>query len=178
MVALMPTASTSQILGSTESVEGFGSMIHSRRTLAGDFLHVNKHLVRELEERGLWSVQMGKSLVRARGSIHGIASIPDDVKAVYKTVWELKQRRVIELSAERGPFVCQSESMNLHFSGPTHGKVIAALYHGWRLGLKTGLYYARTQPIAQAIAFTVDKSEEEEVASCKVGDEGCVSCGS
>ena len=168
--AAMPTASTSQILGNTESFEPLTSNVYSRRVLAGDFYVVNKHLVRDLTALGLWTAEIRNRIVMDRGSVQGVKEIPDDLKSVYKTVWEIKQKRVIDMAAERAPWIDQSQSMNLHIANPTSQNLTSAHFRSWKLGLKTGMYYLRSKPKVDAIQFTVTKEvpssvpEEEEDA--------------
>lgn len=159
MVAPMPTASTSQILGNNEAFEPFTSNIYSRRVLAGDFVMVNQHLVLDLIRLNLWDVAVKNQIIADRGSVQNVKSIPDDVKALYKTVWEIKQRTILDMAADRGAWIDQSQSLNIHLAEPTVGKLTSTHFHAWRLGLKTGLYYLRTRPKADAIQFTIDQDE-------------------
>ncbi|KAJ7274198.1 ribonucleotide reductase alpha subunit [Mycena rebaudengoi] len=158
LTAPMPTASTSQILGNNECFEPYTSNIYTRRVLSGEFQVVCPWLLRELVDLGLWDDNMKNMLIAHRGSVQNIPNIPDDVKAIYKTVWEISQKRILELSADRGAFICQSQSLNVHLSAPTMGQLTSMHFYGWKKGLKTGMYYLRTQPAAQAIQFTVDQS--------------------
>jgi len=170
LLAPMPTASTAQILGNNESIEAYTSNIYTRRVLSGEFQIVNPHLLKDLTERGLWNNDMKNQLIGSNGSVQGIASIPDDIKALYKTVWELSQRVVIDMAADRGAFIDQSQSLNLHVAEPSFAKLTSMHFYGWKKGLKTGMYYLRTKPAANAIQFTVDKTklkssrEENEAA--------------
>ena len=157
LVAPMPTASTAQILGNNESVEPFTSNIYNRRVLAGEFAVVNKHMMRDLIAMELWTPEVRNQVIAHRGSIQNIACIPDEVKALYKTVWEIKQKHVLEMAADRAPYICQSQSLNLHIADPSHAKLTSAHFYSWRRGLKTGMYYLRTRPKADAIQFTVDQ---------------------
>ncbi|KAF7364873.1 Ribonucleoside-diphosphate reductase [Mycena venus] len=157
LTAPMPTASTSQILGNNECFEPYTSNIYTRRVLSGEFQVVCPWLLRELVERGLWDENMKNMLIAHRGSVQNIPTIPDDVKAIYKTVWEISQKRILELAADRGAFICQSQSLNVHLSAPTMGQLTSMHFYGWKRGLKTGMYYLRTQPAAAAIQFTVDQ---------------------
>ncbi len=163
LIALMPTASTSQILGNTECFEPITSNIYTRSTLAGDFVVINKFLVRDLMERGLWNKDMKDSIIAENGSIQNIEGIPDELKALYKTVWEIKQKVLIDLSIDRGPYVCQTQSLNLFFEEPEPNKLTGALVHGWRNGLKTGSYYIRSRPKVQAQQFTIDPVKKREM---------------
>ncbi|KAK7048647.1 ribonucleoside-diphosphate reductase [Favolaschia claudopus] len=157
LTAPMPTASTSQILGNNECFEPYTSNIYTRRVLSGEFQVVNPWLLRELVDRGLWDEDMKNMLIAHRGSVQNIPIIPDDVKSIYKTVWEISQKRVLELAADRGAYICQSQSLNVHLSAPTMGQLTSMHFYGWKRGLKTGMYYLRTQPAAAAIQFTVDQ---------------------
>ncbi|CDO77157.1 hypothetical protein BN946_scf184657.g32 [Trametes cinnabarina] len=158
LVAPMPTASTSQILGNNECFEPYTSNIYTRRVLAGEFQVVCPWLLRELVELGLWNDDMKNMIIANNGSIQSIDGIPDDVKAIYKTVWEISQKKVLDLAADRGAFICQSQSLNVHLQSPTMGQLTSMHFYGWKKGLKTGMYYLRTRPAAQAIKFTVDSS--------------------
>ncbi|KAI1269944.1 ribonucleotide reductase [Xylariaceae sp. FL1019] len=171
LVAPMPTASTSQILGNNECFEPYTSNIYSRRVLAGEFQVVNPWLLRDLVDMGLWSDNMKNHIIAAGGSIQGIPSIPDDIKALYKTVWEISQKKVIEMAADRGAFIDQSQSLNIHMRDPTMGKITSMHFAGWKLGLKTGMYYLRTQAAAQPIQFTVDQEALKIVdsATARIG---------
>ncbi|XP_063612743.1 ribonucleoside-diphosphate reductase large subunit-like [Penaeus indicus] len=159
LLAPMPTASTAQILGNNESIEAYTSNIYSRRVLSGEFQVVNHHLLRDLTELGLWDDETKNEMIAKNGSIQGIAKIPDDLKALYKTVWEISQKVVIQMAADRGAFIDQSQSLNIHIAEPNYGKLTSMHFYAWKLGLKTGMYYLRTKPAANAIQFTVDKSK-------------------
>ncbi|XP_037786984.1 ribonucleoside-diphosphate reductase large subunit-like [Penaeus monodon] len=159
LLAPMPTASTAQILGNNESIEAYTSNIYSRRVLSGEFQVVNHHLLRDLTELGLWDDETKNEMIAKNGSIQGIAKIPDDLKALYKTVWEVSQKVVIQMAADRGAFIDQSQSLNIHIAEPNYGKLTSMHFYAWKLGLKTGMYYLRTKPAANAIQFTVDKSK-------------------
>lgn len=189
-VALMPTASTSQIMGYTECFEPLTSNIAQRKTIAGNFITVNKYLVGDLIGLGLWSEEMKNRIVMEEGSIQRIAEIPEDVKALYKTVWDLSQRTIIDMAADRGAFVCQSQSMNLFVPVPEISRISNMLFYSWSRGLKTGSYYLRIKPPASADKFSImDPSAKREPASasdnapapppaCRRGEDGCLSCGS
>lgn len=151
LLAPMPTASTSQILGFNECFEPYTSNIYSRRVLAGEFQVVNPWLLKDLVDMGLWSDAMKNRIIASNGSIQGIANIPDDIKALYKTVWEISQKNIIDMAADRAAFIDQSQSLNIHLRDPTIGKLTSMHFHGWRKGLKTGMYYLRTQAAAAAI---------------------------
>ncbi|KAI1165848.1 ribonucleoside-diphosphate reductase large chain [Nemania serpens] len=157
LMAPMPTASTSQILGNNECFEPYTSNIYSRRVLAGDFQVVNPWLLKDLVDLGLWSDNMKNRIIADNGSIQNVPSIPTEVKALYKTVWEISQRTVVQMAADRGAFIDQSQSLNIHMKDPTMGKITSMHFAGWKLGLKTGMYYLRTQAAAQPIQFTVDQ---------------------
>ena len=154
-VAPMPTASTASIFGNTESTEAVQSNVFSRRTLAGEFVIVNKHLVRDLIECGLWTPETKAAIVARGGSVQGVPGIPADVQKLYRTAWELSMRTVIDMSADRGAYVCQSQSLNLFVAAPTFKKLTSMHFHAWKRGLKTGCYYLRTQPAATAVQVTV-----------------------
>jgi ribonucleoside-diphosphate reductase alpha chain len=160
LVAPMPTASTSQILGNNECFEPYTSNIYSRRVLSGEFIIVNKHLLKDLVNLGLWSADMKDRIIRANGSIQGIPEIPSDIKELYKTVWEMKQRSLLDQAADRAPYICQSQSLNLFIETPDYKKLTSMHFYAWKKGLKTGIYYLRTQAAAQAEKFTVAKQAE------------------
>lgn len=151
LVGPMPTASTSQILGFNECFEPYTSNIYSRRVLAGEFQIVNPWLLKDLVDMGLWSDNMKNRIIANNGSIQGIPNIPDDIKALYKTVWEISQKKILEMAADRGAYIDQSQSLNIHIQNPTMGKLTSMHFYGWKLGLKTGMYYLRTQAAAAAI---------------------------
>jgi len=159
LLAPMPTASTAQILGNNEGIEAYTSNIYSRRTLSGEFQVVNQHLLRDLTEHDLWDDDMKNQLIAHNGSIQKIEAIPVDIKALYKTVWEISQKNILQMAADRGAFIDQSQSLNIHIAEPNYGKLSSMHFHGWKLGLKTGMYYLRTKAAASAIQFTVDKSK-------------------
>jgi ribonucleoside-diphosphate reductase alpha chain len=158
LVAPMPTASTSQILGNNECFEPYTSNIYTRRTLSGEFIVVNKHLMQDLIHLGLWNEQMKNKLIAANGSVQNIAEIPQNIKDLYKTVWEISQKSIIDMAADRGAYICQSQSMNLFLSDPNFGKLTSMHFYAWKKGLKTGMYYLRSQAAASAIKFTIDKA--------------------
>ncbi len=195
MVAPMPTASTSQILGNNECFEAFTSNLYVRRTLSGEFIVLNKHLVNDLIERGLWSSDMKDEILRHKGSVQAIEAIPEDLKELYKTTWEIKQKHVIDMAADRGAYIDQSQSLNIHMIDANPAKVTSMHFYGWRKGLKTGMYYLRTKAAADAIQFTVEqkKAEDEtveglanraeatsmEAIACSLDTpDDCLSCGS
>ena len=133
------------------------SNIYTRRVLAGEFQVVCPWLLRDLVDRGLWDDEMKNRIIDNNGSVQNIPQIPDDLKAIYKTVWEISQKKVLDLAADRGAFICQSQSLNVHLQAPTIGQLTSMHFYGWKRGLKTGMYYLRTRPAAQAIQFTVDQ---------------------
>jgi ribonucleoside-diphosphate reductase alpha chain len=177
LVAPMPTASTSQILGNNECFEPYTSNIYSRRVLSGEFIIVNKHLLKDLVQLGLWNNDMKNRIIGNNGSIQTINEIPADIRELYKTVWEIKQRSLIDMAADRGAFICQSQSLNLFVDTPSVSRLSSMHFYAWKKGLKTGMYYLRTQAAAQAVQFTVEKQEVAEGAVCTMQD-GCVTCGS
>ncbi len=156
LLAPMPTASTSQILGYNECFEPFTSNLYTRRTLAGEFIVINKYLLRMLMKEGLWSEDLKQEIVARNGSVQGISSIPEKIQAIFKTSWEIKQRILIDLAAARGAFICQSQSLNLFISDPTYSKLTSMHFHAWKQGLKTGCYYLRTKAPVAAQKFTID----------------------
>jgi ribonucleoside-diphosphate reductase subunit M1 len=156
LLAPMPTASTSQILGNNECFEPYTSNIYVRRVLSGEFTVVNQHLLTDLTRLGLWSPDVKNELVAANGSVADL-DIPDDLKELYKTVWEIKQRVLVDMAADRGAFIDQSQSFNVHMSDANFGKLTSLHFHAWKAGLKTGMYYLRTRAAADAIKFTVDQ---------------------
>jgi ribonucleoside-diphosphate reductase alpha chain len=191
LLAPMPTASTSQILGNNECFEPYTSNIYTRRVLAGEFAVVNKHLLKDLIELGLWSADMKNMIVAANGSIQSIPGIPDDIREIYKTAWEIKQKSLIDMSADRGAFICQSQSLNLFVADANFGKLSSMHFYSWEKGLKTGMYYLRTKAAADAIKFTVERQSEAQITpsvaieatemeqiACSIDDpEGCEACG-
>jgi ribonucleoside-diphosphate reductase alpha chain len=168
LLAPMPTASTAQIMGNNEAFEPFTSNIYTRRTLSGEYILVNKHLVNDLIAIGLWDEDVKNMIILNKGSVQGIAGIPDDIKEVYKTVWEIKQKDLIEMSADRGKFICQSQSLNLFIEGVNAAKLTAAHFHSWKLGLKTGMYYLRTKSAADALTgLGIDMSKYKTAPEVK-----------
>jgi len=162
LLAPMPTASTAQILSNNECFEPFTTNIYLRRVLAGEFVVVNKYLVEDLKKIGMWSKEMRDLMIKAGGSIQNIIEIPDELKQLYKTVWEISQKCIIDMAADRGRFICQSQSMNLFVEAPTFAKLSSMHMYAWKKGLKTGMYYLRTKPKAKAIQFTL----EPECVAC------------
>jgi ribonucleoside-diphosphate reductase alpha chain len=184
-MAPMPTASTSQILGNNECIEPVTSNIYTRRVLSGEFAMVNKHLVRDLIQLGLWNEEMKDRIIAHNGSVQYIPEIPADMKELYRTVWEIKQKSILEMAADRGAFIDQSQSLNVHMEDTNFGKLSSLHFAAWKLGLKTGMYYLRTRPAVDAIKFTIkeptQKTAAEQAAAmvCSLENpEACVSCGS
>jgi ribonucleoside-diphosphate reductase alpha chain len=193
LVAPMPTASTSQILGNNECFEPYTSNIYTRRVLSGEFIIVNKFLLRDLVNRGLWDNAMKDKIITANGSIQEIDEIPAEIKELYKTVWEIKMRNIIDMAADRGAYICQSQSLNLFINAPNASKLTSMHFYAWKKGLKTGMYYLRTQAASQAVKFTVENQGGKNMdpvipavvgqiadeipagPSCSM-DEGCVTC--
>ncbi|MGY3215452.1 ribonucleoside-diphosphate reductase subunit alpha [Mucilaginibacter sp. HD30] len=193
LVAPMPTASTSQILGNNECFEPYTSNIYTRRVLSGEFIIVNKHLLRDLVNRGMWDTTMKNKIISANGSVQDIPEIPQDLKDLYKTVWEIKMRTIIDMAADRGAYICQSQSLNLFINSPNASKLTSMHFYAWKKGLKTGMYYLRTQAASQAVKFTVEnqggknmdpvipavvQQVEDEIPAgptCSM-EEGCVTC--
>jgi ribonucleoside-diphosphate reductase alpha chain len=166
LLAPMPTASTSQILGNNECFEAFTSNLYVRRTLSGEFIVLNKHLVNDLITEGIWSVELKDQILIHKGSIQDIAAIPDHIKEIYKTTWEIKQKSILEMAADRGAYIDQSQSLNIHMVDANPAKVSSMHFYGWKLGLKTGMYYLRTKAAADAIQFTVEaKSKDDQTVN-------------
>lgn len=195
LLAPMPTASTSQILGNNECFEAFTSNLYVRRTLSGEFVVTNKHLINDLIKLGLWSLEMKDEILRHKGSIQAISTIPDHIKEMYKTTWEIKQKNVIDMAADRGAYIDQSQSMNIHMIDANAAKVTSMHFYGWKKGLKTGMYYLRTKAAADAIQFTVEQKKAQdqtvsgladraeitsmEAIACSLDSpDDCLSCGS
>ena len=175
LLAPMPTASTSQILGNNECFEAFTSNLYVRRTLTGEFVVTNKHLIKDLIDLGLWSLEMKDEILRHKGSIQAIAGIPDHIKELYKTTWEIKQKNVIDMAADRGAYIDQSQSMNIHMIDANPAKVTSMHFYGWRKGLKTGMYYLRTKAAADAIQFTVEQKKAQDQTVSGLADRAEVS---
>ncbi len=186
LLAPMPTASTSQILGNNECFEPYTSNIYTRRVLSGEFIVVNKHLLQDLIKLKLWDDSMKDRLMESNGSIQGIKEIPDDIKLLYRTVWEVSQKSIIDMAADRGAYICQSQSMNIHMQDANFGKLTSMHFHAWKKGLKTGLYYLRTKAAADAIKFTIVKDEKSQTTEnkqaamqCSIDNQDdCEMCGS
>ena len=193
LVAPMPTASTSQILGNNECFEPFTSNMYVRRVLSGEFIVANKYLMHDLIGLGLWDDNMMNKIKAENGSIQNIAEIPADIKKLYKTVWEISQKTIIDMSADRGAYICQSQSLNIHLMNANFGKMTSMHFYAWKKGLKTGMYYLRTKAATDAIKFTVTKEQNaqpkarsvketdknQQAIQCSLDDpEGCEMCGS
>ncbi len=185
LMAPMPTASTSQILGNNECIEPVTSNIYTRRVLSGEFAMVNKHLVRDLIGLGLWSEEMKDRIIAHNGSVQYIPEIPAELKELYRTVWEIKQKSILEMAADRGAYIDQSQSLNVHMEDTNFGKLSSLHFTAWKLGLKTGMYYLRTRPAVDAIKFTIKETstgssaDQQAAMVCSLDNpEDCVSCGS
>jgi ribonucleoside-diphosphate reductase alpha chain len=161
LLAPMPTASTSQILGNNECFEPYTSNIYTRRVLSGEFVVVNKHLLKDLVKLGLWNDAMKNNLILANGSVQQIPNIPQNIKDLYKTVWEIKQKHIIDMAADRGAYICQSQSLNIHIQDSNFGKLTSMHFYAWKAGLKTGMYYLRTKAASDAVKFTVVQPQAE-----------------
>ncbi|WAC10421.1 ribonucleoside-diphosphate reductase subunit alpha [Dyadobacter pollutisoli] len=168
LLAPMPTASTSQILGNNECFEPFTSNIYVRRVLSGEFVVVNKYLLKDLVRLGLWNEEMKNNLVRASGSVQPIPNIPQNIKDLYKTAWEIKQRSLLDMSADRGAFICQSQSLNIFMEEANFGKLTSMHFYAWKKGLKTGMYYLRTRAASDPVQFTVSKQAEVQLEPATV----------
>jgi len=186
LMAPMPTASTSQILGFNECIEPFTNNIYTRRTLAGEFIVINKHLMRDLEKLGIWNEMMKQQIIARNGSVQGIDQVPESIQKLYKTSWEIKQKTLIDLAVGRGAFICQSQSLNLFVADPNYAKLTSMHFYAWKQGLKTGLYYLRTRAPVMAQKFTVDpelqreaaRSEQQRLLRKNSGEEECTMCSS
>jgi len=184
LLAPMPTASTAQILGNNECFEPYTSNIYTRRVLAGEFAVVNQHLLHDLMSRGLWTDEIRNQIIAHNGSVQNIPEIPDDLKMLYRTCWEMKMKRLIDMAADRGAFIDQSQSFNVFMTEPNYAKLSSMHFYGWKKGLKTGMYYLRTRAAADAIKFTVDqqslsaKNKRDSAAEVKSNEpQECLSCG-
>ncbi len=167
LMAPMPTASTAQILGNNECFEPYTSNIYTRRVLSGEFIIVNKHLLRDLVKEGLWNPEMRQRLMATNGSVQNISEIPQEIKDLYKTAWEVSQKVIIEQAADRGAYICQSQSLNIFMENANFGKLTSMHFYGWKKGLKTGMYYLRTKAATDAIKFTVDKAVTSQKITAK-----------
>lgn len=171
LLAPMPTASTAQILGNNECFEPYTSNIYTRRVLSGEFIIVNKHLLKDLVKEGLWNKDMRQKIVAANGSIQNIYEIPQRLKDLYKTAWEISQKAIIDQAADRGAYICQSQSLNIFMENANFGKLTSMHFYGWEKGLKTGMYYLRTKAATDAIKFTIDKAVVDETAAQSIEDQ-------
>jgi ribonucleoside-diphosphate reductase alpha chain len=184
LLAPMPTASTSQILGNNECIEPYTSNIYIRRTLAGEFVVINKHLIKDLLDLGIYNEGLKNEIIRNNGSVQNIDIIPDNIKAIYKTVWEIGNKTLINMAATRGKYICQSQSLNLFLDTPDFQKLSSMHFYSWSKGLKTGIYYLRTKPVAQAQQFTIEPEKkkgsatEEPIKACRRDNPDCEACGS
>ncbi|MBL6660475.1 MAG: ribonucleoside-diphosphate reductase subunit alpha [Crocinitomicaceae bacterium] len=184
LLAPMPTASTAQILGNNECFEPYTSNIYTRRVLSGEFIIVNKHLLKDLVKEGLWDKSMRQKIMAANGSVQNIEEVPEALKQLYKTAWEISQKSIIEQAADRGAYICQSQSLNIFMENANFGKLTSMHFYGWEKGLKTGMYYLRTKAATDAIKFTVDKdviakstSKSKEEIACSLDDpDNCEMC--
>jgi ribonucleoside-diphosphate reductase alpha chain len=178
LVAPMPTASTSQILGCNECFEPFTSNAYTRRTLAGEFTVVNHRLLKKLVNMGLWSEVTKYRLIKERGSVQNMKTLPEEIRKVFKTSWDIKQKTIIEMAADRGRFICQSQSLNIHLKNPTPQLLTKVHFYGWKKGLKTGSYYIRAKSVKNAQNFTIDHSMEQKIKAEEQEEEECLMCGS
>jgi ribonucleoside-diphosphate reductase alpha chain len=190
LLAPMPTASTAQILGNNECFEPYTSNIYTRRVLSGEFIIVNKHLLKDLVKEGMWNKDMRQKIMAANGSIQNINEIPQHLKDLYKTAWEISQKAIIDQAADRGAYICQSQSLNVFMENANFGKLTSMHFYGWEKGLKTGMYYLRTKAATDAIKFTIDKNvvqeptakmleEQAEAVACSLDNpDDCEMCGS
>jgi ribonucleoside-diphosphate reductase alpha chain len=172
LLAPMPTASTSQILGNNECFEPYTSNIYTRRTLSGEFIVVNKHLLKDLVKLGIWNNALKQKIIAANGSIQGIPEIPATIKELYKTVWEIRQKVIIDMAADRGAFIDQSQSLNLFMENPTVSRITSMHFYAWEKGLKTGMYYLRTKAATDAVKFTVEKEQDVQIQATPVAPAG------
>lgn len=169
LIAPMPTASTAQILGNNESFEPYTSNVYNRRVLSGEFQVVNHHLIHDLSELNLWNDDMKNKIIGSNGSVANIEEIPENIRLIYKTVWEISVKTQIQMAADRGAFIDQSQSFNIFVAEPNYGKLTSIHFFGWKAGLKTGMYYLRTKPAANAIQFTVDKDKLKQTVQNGTG---------
>jgi len=178
LVAPMPTASTAQIMGNNEAFEPYTTNIYLRRTLAGEFVMLNKHLVKDLQKLGIWNQNLKNEIVRAGGSVQGLEGVPDTLKAIYRTVWEIPQKSIIDMAADRGAYIDQSQSLNIFMENPSLAKLSSMHLYGWKKGLKTGMYYLRTRAKARAQQVTVPvaPTEEQILACSRENPESCAMC--
>ena len=178
LLAPMPTASTAQILGNNECFEPYTSNIYTRRVLSGEFVVVNKHLLKDLVKLGIWNDDLKNKLIGANGSVQNIPEIPENLKELYRTAWEISQKSILQMAADRGAYICQSQSTNVFMESPTFGKLTSMHFYGWKAGLKTGMYYLRSQAATQAIQFTVDKGKlsQHKVTASQEHNEAAIAC--
>ena len=178
LLAPMPTASTAQILGNNECFEPYTSNIYTRRVLSGEFVVVNKHLLKDLVKLGIWNDDLKNKLIGANGSVQNIPEIPENLKELYRTAWEISQKSILQMAADRGAYICQSQSTNVFMESPTFGKLTSMHFYGWKAGLKTGMYYLRSQAATQAIQFTVDKGKlsQPKVTASQEHNEAAIAC--
>jgi ribonucleoside-diphosphate reductase alpha chain len=175
LVAPMPTASTSQILGNNECFEPYTSNLYTRRTLSGEHIVVNKHLMRDLVRLGMWDEEMREAVMAANGSIQGIEDIPQEIRELYKTAYEISQKVIIDMAADRGAFICQSQSLNVFMEAPTFAKLSSMHFYSWQKGLKTGMYYLRSKAATDPIKFTLSQKHQQKFVSNKVTTDARVS---
>jgi len=176
LVAPMPTASTSQILGFNECFEPFTSNLYSRRTIAGEFVVVNKYLMKELIQLGFWNEQIKNNIIANKGSIQQLTVLPEHIRNKYKIVWEMPMKHLIDMSADRGAFICQSQSLNLWMEDPTYNSLTSMHFYSWKQGLKTGIYYLRRKAKHQAQQFTIEPEKKQKTQETKEKDDICHSC--
>ena len=176
LLAPMPTASTAQILGNNECFEPYTSNIYTRRVLSGEFIIVNKHLLKDLVREGLWNPEMRQKIMAANGSVQNIPEIPERIKNLYKTAWEISQKAIIDQAADRGAYICQSQSLNIFMENANFGKLTSMHFYGWEKGLKTGMYYLRTKAATDAIKFTIDKRVVEEPTQTEEEIQAQIAC--
>jgi ribonucleoside-diphosphate reductase alpha chain len=168
LLAPMPTASTSQILGNNECFEPYTSNLYSRRVLSGEFVVVNKHLLRDLIDAGVWSLDLKNKIIAQNGSVQNIPEIPEHLKALYKTAWEISQKAIIDMAAGRGAYICQSQSMNIFMPNANFAKLTSMHFYAWKAGLKTGMYYLRTKAAVNAVKFTLDSQQVQQAPVAQV----------
>jgi ribonucleotide reductase alpha subunit len=177
LVAPMPTASTAQILGNNECFEPYTTNLYLRRTLAGEFVMINKHLVKDLRQINMWNKDIKDNIIANGGSIQQIENVPDKIKEIYRTAWEISPKSIVEMARDRGAYIDQSQSMNLFVENVSTSKLSSIHMYTWKLGLKTGMYYLRTRPKAKPVQFTLDPTKYGSTNGpvCRM-EEGCVSC--
>ena len=165
LLAPMPTASTSQILGNNECIEPYTANIYTRRTLSGEYIVVNKHLLKDLISMNLWNDEMKERLMASNGSVQGFDDVPTHIKNLYKTVWEISQKSIIDMAADRGAYICQSQSLNLFVENANFGKLTSMHFYSWQKGLKTGMYYLRSKAAVDPIKFTLSDKHQQKYIS-------------